>query len=310
MSYIIRNKTRLFGVVILVLFAYGFTVGAIGQALFGGAEGGEPFLPKPKIHLPAQEIFSDDAQDHLPPSEFVITNTLLSSWITTLVIIFIFLIAVRGMRADRAPRGFANLVEAVIGGMYSFVEGVSGKKNARRFFPFFATIFLFVMLNAWMGLLPFYPSLGFLEQGKMTTHLLRPAGTDMNMPLALALLSFVYVEFWGFRMLRISYLGKFFRFGALLKGRIFEGLVDVFVGVLEMLSEFIRIVSFTFRLFGNMIAGEILLLITVFLIPFVFTLPFYFLELLVGVVQAIIFAGLTLVFVTVAVTPHHREETH
>ena len=313
MSYITRNRTRLLGVGILALFLFGFTIGAIGNALFGG-EGSEPFLSKPEVHLPPQPVLPADAEkaEHggLPTGEFVLTNTLLSSWITTIVLILIFLIAVRGMRADRAPRGFANLVESVISAMFGFVEGVAGPKNARRFFPLFATIFLFVMINAWIGLLPFYPSLGFIEDGEIKRHLLRPAGTDLNMPLSLALISFVSVEFWGIKSLRLSYFGKFFRFGALLRGRIFEGLIDVFVGVLEMLSEFIRIVSFTFRLFGNMTAGEILLLVTAFLIPFVFTLPFYFLELLVGFIQALIFAGLTLVFVTMAVTKHGAEEEH
>ena len=314
MSYITRNKTRLLGAGILALFLFGFTIGAIGNALLGGGEDSKPFLSKPKVHLPPQPVLAADAEEAehggLPTGTFILTNTLLSSWITTLVLILVFLLALRGMRADRAPRGFANLVESLVSAMLGFVESVAGKQNARRFFPLFATIFLFVMLNAWIGLLPFYPSLGFIDEGEITRHLLRPAGTDLNMPLALALISFVFVEFWGIKSLRLSYFGKFFRFGALLRGRIFEGLVDVFVGLLEMLSEFIRIVSFTFRLFGNMTAGEILLLVTAFLIPFVFSLPFYFLELLVGFIQALIFAGLTLVFMTIAVTSHKAEEEH
>jgi F-type H+-transporting ATPase subunit a len=195
--------------------------------------------------------------------------------------------------------------------MYSFVEGVAGRGNTRRFFPLFATMFLFVLMNAWIGLIPLYQSLGFMNDGHFERHLLRPAGTDLNMPLALAIISFIFVEFWGIKTLGLSYFGKFFRFGALLKGRIFEGLIDIFVGVLELLSEFIRLISFTFRLFGNMTAGEILLLMTAFLVPFVFSLPFYGLELLVGFIQALIFAGLTLVFVTIAITPHHDgEEGH
>jgi F-type H+-transporting ATPase subunit a len=88
---------------------------------------------------------------------------------------------------------------------------------------------------------------------------------------------------------------------------IFSGAIDIFVGLLELLSMFIRIISFTFRLFGNMTAGEILLLIAAFLVPWVLALPFYGLELLVGFVQALIFSGLTLVFVTMAVTPHEGE---
>ena len=139
-----------------------------------------------------------------------------------------------------------------------------------------------------------------LDDGKIHATLLRPAGTDMNMPLALALVSFFVVEGMGLRAFGFRYLGKFFRFGNLIRGRIGMGIIDIFVGVLELLSEFIRIISFTFRLFGNMTAGEILLLVSGFLISFVFSVPFYGLELLVGVIQALIFAGLTLVFISVA----------
>ena len=88
------------------------------------------------------------------------------------------------------------------------------------------------------------------------------------------------------------------------------GLIDLFVGILELISEFVRLLSFTFRLFGNMTAGEILLAVSAFLISFILTIPFYGLELLVGFVQALILAGLTLVFVSIAVTPHEHEEEH
>ena len=127
------------------------------------------------------------------------------------------------------------------------------------------------------------------------------------MPLALALVSFVFVEALGIQAFGFRYFGKFIRVGNLLRGRIFAGVIDLFVGLLEALSELIRVVSFTSRLFGNMLAGEILLLVSAFLVAFVLTVPFYGLELLVGFVQAIIFAGLTLVFASVALTPHEEE---
>ena len=293
----------------VALFLFGFVFGAIGSAVFGT----DQILSKPEVHLPPQPVFDADAREaeelHALPNRFIVTNTLLSSWVTTLLLILLFLLASRGRDPSKAPRGIGNFVEAIISGMYGFVVGVAGPKNAPRFFPLFATIFLFVIANAWIGLLPFYPSLGSInDDGQITRHLLRPAGTDLNMPLALALISFVFVEFWGIRVLGFGYFKKFFRFGALFRGKIFQGIVDIFVGLLELLSEFVRIISFTFRLFGNMTAGEILLLVTAFLIPFVFSLPFYGLELLVGFIQALIFSGLTLVFVTIAVTPHEGEE--
>lgn len=294
---------------IVALFLVGFVFGAIGSALFDT----EKILPKPEVHLPPQPVFPADAleaeETHKLPNRFIVTNTLLSSWVTSLLLILLFLLASRGRDPTKPPRGIRNFVEAIISAMYGFVESVAGPKNAPRFFPLFATIFLFVVINAWVGLLPFYASLGFLnEEGELTRHLLRPAGTDLNMPLALAIVSFVFVEYWGIRVLGLRYFTKFFRFGALFRGKIFQGVIDIFVGLLELLSEFVRIISFTFRLFGNMTAGEILLLVTAFLIPFVFTLPFYGLELLVGLIQALIFSGLTLVFVTIAVMPHESED--
>ena len=128
------------------------------------------------------------------------------------------------------------------------------------------------------------------------------------MPLALALVSFVFVEFWGIRRLGLGYFGKFVRVKGLFRGPKywFAGAIDAFVGILEGLSEVIRLVSFTFRLFGHMLAGKILILISAFLVPFVFSVPFYGLEILVGFIQAMIFAGLTLTFATLAIA-HHDE---
>jgi F-type H+-transporting ATPase subunit a len=140
-------------------------------------------------------------------------------------------------------------------------------------------------------------------------------------PLAIALVSFVFVEYWGFRAHGFRYLKKFFSFGTLGKslkliftgkksgfGMLFNGIIDVFIGFIEGISELIRIVSFTFRLFGNMTAGEILIGSIMFLIPWVVTDIFYGLELFVGVIQALIFASLTLIFVVMAVAPHGGEE--
>jgi F-type H+-transporting ATPase subunit a len=186
-----------------------------------------------------------------------------------------------------------------------------------------------------MGLLPIFNIFGWGHSGTtdglffgdysgfiVETAILRPANTDINVPLMLALVSFVSVEYWGLTSIGFRhYMGKFFRFGQffqgmglVIRGRIksaggtlFYGIIDIFVGALELLSEFVRIISFTFRLFGNMTAGEVLLLMMVFLIPWLVALPFYLLEMLIGFIQALIFAGLTLVFATLAVTPHQAD---
>ena len=139
---------------------------------------------------------------------------------------------------------------------------------------------------------------------------LRGINTDLNTPLALAIMSAIFVEFWGISTLGLfTYGGKFFNFGGLLRGirrlspgQLFQGVTDAFVGLLELASETVRLVSFTFRLFGNMFAGEVVILMFTFLVPLVFTLPFYGLELFVGLIQAFIFALLTLVFGMIAVT--------
>ena len=313
-----KQIIALSAIVVLALTLVGLITGAIGASLLAGeGEEAKPLLSEPEPHIPPQKVFvsSDATVDEGHGASgvvgagdgFVVTNTLLSSWIVTAFLIGLFYIATRRMAV--VPRGLQNLMEAAIEALNNFVQSVAGAENARRFLPLIATIFLFVMFNAWIGLLPIYPSLGFLnDSGEIERHLLRPAGTDLNMPMALALVSFAFVEFWGFRLLRLSYLSKFIRLENLRRRNFAQVPIDLFVGALELLSEFVRIISFTFRLFGNMTAGEILLLVITYLVPFVLVLPFYGLELLVCLVQALIFAGLTLVFVVVAVTPHAEEE--
>ncbi|MEE3247850.1 MAG: F0F1 ATP synthase subunit A, partial [Chloroflexota bacterium] len=224
-------------------------------------------------------------------------------------------------KASLVPGRFQNFVEIAIEGLLNFVAGTVGREHSRLIFPVIATIFLFVIINAWIGLLPIYPSLGFKHDDVVQIHLLRPAGTDINMPLALALVSFFFVEWLGLKMLGLSYITKFVRVTSLKQGMgalfrfqfldAFQGLLDFFfVGPLEAFSEFVRLISFTFRLFGNMTAGEILVLVSAFLVPFVATVGVYGLELLVGFIQALIFSGLTLVFAAIAITSHHAEEAH
>jgi F-type H+-transporting ATPase subunit a len=133
--------------------------------------------------------------------------------------------------------------------------------------------------------------------------LFRSVNTDVNTPLAIALFSFVFVEYWGFSAHGFGYLKKFFNFKRLLRGNPM-GIIDVFVGILELISEFIRVVSFTFRLFGNIFAGEVLIVMMSFLVPLLLVNVFYGLELFVGLIQAFVFAMLTLVFAQMAVATH------
>jgi len=193
---------------------------------------------------------------------------------------------------------------------------VAGKEYGRKFFAVCTTIFLFVLANAWINLIP------GVETIKMNgMPLFRNPNTDINVPLMLAMVSFCYVEFWGFKAKGFKYITKFFDFGPLFqglrqlfKGRLKIGLsglgmgaIAVFTGILELLSEFIRIISFTFRLFGNMTAGGMLTLVIIFLIPWVVPVIFYGLEAFLGFIQAMIFGALTLCFLAMAVKQAEEE---
>jgi F-type H+-transporting ATPase subunit a len=293
--------------IFLALIIIGFLAGPIGQKLVPGVSLPEWIsVPRPDPHLPAPALFHIFG---LP-----ITNSVLASWLTVVVLVLLCYLATRRMQV--IPGRFQAAFEFLLGWIYELCQSIAGEENGRRFFPVIATIFLFVAFNAWLSLIPGFGSILFGHH-----ELFRGANTDVNTPLAIALISFVFVEYYGLKTLGIKYLRKFVNVGGffgsignVFRGRLKEGLsglfsgfIDIFVGVLETLSEFIRIISFTFRLFGNMTAGEILLLIAAFLVPWVLALPFYGLEMLVGFVQALIFSGLTLVFVTLAVTPHEAE---
>jgi len=298
-------STRLLSIIVvslLILFVVGVALGAIG-AKFTGMD---PLAPKPAIHLPPQPVFPP--QEKPEPMRFAITNTLLGSWVTTACLLLLFYFVFR--RAKLVPGRLQGMLEAIVEFLLNMTEGAIGKERARRIFPLVLTIFLFVLFNAVLAILPIYGPIGYKdEHGAIAIPLLRNASTDINLPLAMALVVVVTVEYWGVRAVgALRYGGQFLNVRQLLKGRPM-GVIDLFVGGLEALSHLIRVVSFTFRLFGNMTAGKSLLLIVAFLAPFLAAVPIYGLELLLGLVQALIFAGLTMVFAAVAVLPHD-EGTH
>jgi F-type H+-transporting ATPase subunit a len=202
------------------------------------------------------------------------------------------------------------------------VKQGAGEKNARLLFPIVATIFLYVITNAYLALLPIFGTIGVVDEHHGFVSILRAANTDINLPLSIAVIAFLFIEYLGIRAHGLfPYIREFFNFSKirdgfshLFKGKIgpalgsiFYGFIDLFIGAIEVLSHWIRIISFTFRLFGNMTAGEILLLLIMFLVPMLVVIPFFGLELLVGVLQALIFAGLTLVFGVMALSSHSEE---
>jgi F-type H+-transporting ATPase subunit a len=299
------------GVIALSILAVGFLAGGIGQKLFHVNLPGWLVVPSPEPQFAAPVIFHIFG---LP-----VTNGLLAAWVTVVVLVLLSFLITRRMKL--VPGRLQAAFEFVLGWIYDLCKSVAGEKNGRKFFPVICTIFLFVLFNAWLSLIPGYGSI-LLHRGGTEAELIRGANTDINTPLALAVVSFFFVSFYGLSVLKFGWVRQYFNFGPLFRGigrifkgkfsimDIFEGVIAIFVGVIELLSMLIRMVSFTFRLWGNMTAGEILLLIAAFLFPWVLGLVFYPLELLIGVVQAIIFSLLTLVFVTMAVTAEHEPEPH
>ncbi len=299
-------------VIILALFAVGFVFGPLGAGFFGIKVPSFLAVPKPHIALPSERLFE--------VAGFPITNTLIAAWLSIIVLAVLFYVCTRKMKL--IPGKLQNLAEMAVEALLSFVKSVAGEKHARLLFPVVATIFIYVITNAYLALLPFFGTIVVTGQEGTAVPLFRSANTDINVPLSIAVMSFIFVEFWGMKSLgTFRYLGEFFNFGQIGRGvkelfmgkirpaitNIAFGFINLFVGMLEIFSHLIRIISFTFRLFGNMTAGEMLLLVSAFLIPLIFTIPFYGLELLIGFIQALIFAGLTLVFGTIAVAPMHEE---
>jgi F-type H+-transporting ATPase subunit a len=296
-------------IVLVALLLASFITGPLGSKLLKISVPPGLQVSVPHVVLPSEAMF------HV--GDFKITNTLISSWITIIVLFLIFFFATRKLKM--VPGRFQSFAEVIVEGIYGTVQGISGEKHVRTFFPIVATIFLYVATNGLLALIPLWGTWGPIEAGKEGTVIvpfLRAANTDVNLTLSIALVSFFFIEFLGFSKIGpLHYIDSFFQFSAIGKaiknkqwGSAFGfGFINIYVGLLEILSHFIRIISFTFRLFGNMTAGEILLGVMTFLVAFIVPVMFYGLETLVAFLQAMIFAGLTLVFGVMAVTPHSEE---
>ncbi len=309
----------LIGVVFLLVILFSLAGGPVGSKLLGGIVKLPDFMqvPPPDPKLPAEPLF------HI--GNFPVTNSLVTTWISIIVIIILATLATRKMKL--VPSRLQAFFEYAISTLLNLCESIAGPKYGRQVFPIVATIFVLVFVNAWTSLIPGYGSItwAIIEEGHIVhAPLLRGANTDINLPFALAIIAFTTTWFFGFKAAGIKYLGQFFQFGKLGRGikeiltgkmksglgHIGFGIIDLFVGFLELISNFIRLISFTFRLFGNMTAGEVLLLTISFLVPWGLSIVFYGLEMLVGFVQALAFSMLTLIFTALAVAGHQAEEGH
>jgi len=308
-------------------------------------------VPPPHVELSGMPIFSNGPA--------WLTNALITTIIVDLVIIIVAVLATSKMQL--IPSGLQNFMELVVEGLFGLAQSVAGDR-ARDFFPWVATIFIFVLMSNWIGLIPGVGSIVVYHNGTTSheansqtvrlsnqlamahgklilvdsssdtklaqtatpvpqegagtneaTHeaeaeyvpLFRAPSTDLNMTFALAISTMVMVQVWGVRSQGSAYFAKFTN----TKGpNVLMRIIAGYVSVLEIISEFARIIAFGFRLFGNIFAGEVVLMTMAFLIPFFLPLPFYGLEVFVGVIQALVFMMLALVFFTMATISHGHEE--
>ncbi|MDP3957069.1 MAG: F0F1 ATP synthase subunit A [bacterium] len=243
-----------------------------------------------EISIAAEKLFSIGS---LP-----ITNALLIGFLVSIFLV-ILTQSVR-WRLQLVPRGVQNVLEIIFEGLLSFMESVLGDKvQSRRFFPLIATIFLFVLFSNWVGLLPGAGTIGLshVKDGQATiVPFLRSTSADLNFTIALSIIVVLTIQVSGIAALGIVKYGKKFFISPFHKP---YGLGTI-MGLLELVSEFAKLLSFSFRLFGNIFAGEILLIVMLHLVPYFIPLPFLFLEVFVGFIQAAVFAMLTLVFLKMA----------
>jgi len=225
---------------------------------------------------------------------FIVTNTLLTSWVVMLVLIVLAFWA--GRKPKLIPSKKQNIFEFIVETILNFFEEVWGdKEKARKYFAFLATFFLFILVSNWFGLIPGVGTIGFREDEELVPFM-RSLNSDLNATVAWAIISVIATQIAGFVALGVKkHLGKFFNF---------KSPIDFFVGILELISEISKLISFSFRLFGNVFAGEVLLMVMMFLVPYILPLPFFMLEMFVGLIQALVFTTLTLVFLKMA-TEHH-----
>jgi F-type H+-transporting ATPase subunit a len=276
------------------------------------------------------------AEPVLQIAGFAVTNSILTSVIISLLLITFSIFASSKIKTTRRPTGLQNVLEAIVGGFLDLVDSVTeSRKKTLAIAPLTLSFFLWILLNNWFGLLPGVGTIlvpepehkevsltpinqayaateveetdenheevaieGEKYAAKKMVPLFRPGTADLNTTIALALISVITTQVMGVKYLGLAYFTKFFN----LKG------INAFVGILELISEFSKIISFAFRLFGNIFAGEVLLTVIAFLIPIIAPIPFIGLEIFVGAIQGLVFAMLSIVFMSLATHGHGSEE--
>ncbi len=243
-----------------------------------------------EISIKAEELF------HI--GSWPITNSFLLALVTLLVLSILAFVIRR--YTSIIPGTIQNIFELFSEALLNLMDSVLGeRKISEKYFPLIASVFIFILVSNWLGLLPVVGAVGLytIHDGhRAFIPLFRAPAADLNFTLVLAMVSVFAVQIFG--VLAIGAGRHFSKYFTL------KNPVLTFAGLLEFIAEFVKIISFSFRLFGNVFAGEVLLIIIGFLVPYILPLPFLFLEVFVGFVQALIFAMLTLVFVGMAVREH------
>ncbi|MDQ3238887.1 MAG: F0F1 ATP synthase subunit A [bacterium] len=221
-----------------------------------------------------------------------VTNSMFTAWVVTIIASLVLLSIVTTLK--KSPGVLQNIYESVYSFLYKTVDDILGKKLTNEVFPLMLTLFIFILFGSWFGLLPISGTLGFFEEHdgeKVGVPVFRAPTADINMAIALALVVFFVIEYYGFKHHGLGYLKRFFNF---------SNPVNFFVGILDLVSDLMRILTFSFRLFGNIFAGEVIIAVIVGLAGFL-VLPFLAFEVFVGVIQALVFVMLTTVFISLAV---------
>jgi len=259
-----------------------------------------------EITLFAEPIF------HL--KNFTITNSLLNAWAVVLILCVVAWFLRKGLKM--VPTGIQNFFEIIVNGAFNMADSVTGlRAKTLKIFPIAFCVFVFVLLNNWLGLIPGIGSVGFIErgaEGAVFVPLFRGATADLNTTLALALISVIGSNLFGVIAVGFwKYFNKFVNIHSFTEipkkiakdaTIVIVNPIKFFVGIIEIVGEVAKVASLSFRLFGNVFAGEVLLSAMAAIFAFVLPIPFMFLEIIVGVVQAVIFAMLTLVYFSIAGT--------
>jgi len=241
-----------------------------------------------EISLKAQQLFS--------LGSYSVTNGLLLTLVVSLILITFSLVLKSKIKI--IPGKLQGAVEMGVESLLNLMESTLGSaQKAKKYFPLVATIFIFILFSNLLGIFPGVGSL-WIENGGKEVPLFRSPAADLNFTLAFAVISVLMTNIIGMAAVGVfKHLGKFFNF---------SNPINFFIGILELISEIAKIISLTFRLFGNVFAGEVLLTIIFFLAPYFIPLPFMFLEIFVGMIQAFIFAMITLVSISLHTAEHEH----